>query len=66
MTSTVCRAIAVYSRTWDWPSPKQALPNSASFSAGQNALPPLGQLEARMTSASATTAPSIAVSLMLP
>src|SRR5690242_2060681 len=30
MTSTVCRAIAVYSRTWDWSSPKQSFPNSKS------------------------------------
>jgi hypothetical protein len=35
MTSTVCRVIAAYSRTWDWSSPKQSLPNSKSSSAGQ-------------------------------
>ena len=27
MTSTVCRAIAVWRRTWDWSSPKQPLAN---------------------------------------
>ena len=32
MTSTVCRAIAVYRRTWDWSSPKQSFPNSKSSS----------------------------------
>ena len=35
MTRTVCRAIAVWRRTWDWSSPKQSLPNSKSSSAGQ-------------------------------
>jgi hypothetical protein len=35
MTSTVWRAIAVQSRTWDWSSPKQPLPNSKPSSAGQ-------------------------------
>ncbi len=28
MTSTVCRAIAPCSLTWDWSSPKKPLPNS--------------------------------------
>ena len=35
MTSAVWRAIAVYSRTWDWSRPKQSLPNSKSSSTGQ-------------------------------
>src|SRR5258708_27104709 len=30
MTSTVWRAIAVYSRAWHWSRPKQSLPNSKS------------------------------------
>src|SRR6516162_9939719 len=34
MTRTVCRMIAVWSRTWDWASQKQPLPNSKP-SAGQ-------------------------------
>jgi len=31
MTSTVCRAIAAYRRTWDWSSPKQSLPNAKPY-----------------------------------
>jgi hypothetical protein len=31
MTSTVCRAIAVYSRAWHWSRPKQSFPNPEIF-----------------------------------
>ncbi len=33
MTSTVCRAIAVYRRTWDWSSPKQSLESVTDYGA---------------------------------